>query len=145
MKAIGYLTLLFLTMSLISCSSGTNVISNGGAAAVSAPGTIAGKTYRVTVESGSGGFATTGTFTVVFLSSQPIYTKQGDGVNTGDSFGFYIYSSSGDSGTVKIEDSLAPNTISIYSFTFNTAISGTYVATTTADVNSRQSGTFTER
>jgi len=57
----------------------------------------------------------------------------------------YIYSSGGDSGTVKVEDSLAPNTISIYSFTFNTAISGTYVATTTADVNSRQSGAFTEQ
>jgi len=68
MKAIGYFTLLFLTMSLISCSSGTNVISYGGAAAVSAPGALAGKTYRVTVESGSGVFATTGTFPVVFLS-----------------------------------------------------------------------------
>ena len=66
MKAIGYFTFLFLTLSLISCSSGTNAISNGGAAAVSAPGTLAGKTYRVTVESGSGVFASTGTFTVVF-------------------------------------------------------------------------------
>ena len=145
MKAIGYFTLLFLTMSLISCSSGTNVISNGGAAAVSAPGTLAGKTYRITVESGSGVFASTGTFTVVFLSAQPIYTKQGDGVNSRDSWGMYIYSSSGDSGAVKVEDSSAPNTISIYSFTFNTAIFGTYVATATADVNSSQSGTFTER
>ncbi len=145
MKVIGYFTLLFLTMSLISCSSGTNVVSNDGASTVSAPGTIAGKTYRVTVESGSGVFATTGTFTVDFLSSQPNYTKQGDGVNTGDSWGMYIYSPDGDSGTVKVEDSSAPNTISIYSFTFNTAISGTYVATTTADVNSRQSGTFTEQ
>jgi hypothetical protein len=145
MKAIGYFTLLFLTMSLISCSSGTNVISNGGAAAVSAPGTLAGKTYRVTVESGSGVFATTGTFTVDFLSSQPFYTRQGDGINIGDSFGFYIYSSSGDSGTVKIEDSSVPNTIFLFTLTFSTAISGTYFATATADVNSRQSGTFTER
>jgi hypothetical protein len=130
-------------MSLISCSSGTNVISNGGAAAVSAPGTLAGKTYRVTVESGSGVFATTGTFTVGFLSSQPFYTKQGDGVNTGDSWGMYIYSSSGDSGTVKVEDSVVQN--ATYSITFNTATSGTYVVTSTAGVNSRQSGTFTER
>jgi hypothetical protein len=143
MKAIGYFTLLFLTMSLISCSSGTNVISNGGAAAVSAPGTLAGKTYRVTVESGSGVFPSTGTFTVGFLSAQPIYTKQGDGVNTGDSFGFYIYSSSGASGTVEVDDSNASQ--AVFSVTFNTAISGTYVATATAGVNSRQSGTFTER
>ena len=145
MKAIGCFTLLFLTMSLTSCSSGTNVISNDGVAAVSAPGTLAGKTYRVTVESGSGVFASTGTFTVGFLSDQPIYTTQWDGINFRDSWGMFIYSSSGDSGTVKVEDSSAPNTISIYSFTFNTAISGTYVATTTADVNSRQSGTFTEQ
>ncbi|NNE62587.1 MAG: hypothetical protein HKN34_00765 [Gammaproteobacteria bacterium] len=152
MKAIGYFALLFLTMSLISCSSGTKFISNGGAAAVSAPGTIAGKTYRVTVESGSGGFATTGTFTIDFLSDQPIYTTKGDGVNIDESWGMYTYSSSGasgtvevESGTIKVKDYYAPNTISIYSFTFNTAISGTYVATTTEDVNSRQSGTFTER
>jgi len=143
MKAIGYFTLLFLAISLISCSSGTNVISNGGAAAVSAPGTLAGKTYRVTVESGSGVFASTGTFTVGFLSAQPIYTTQGDGVNTGDSFGFYTYSSSGASGTVKVEDSVVQN--AIYSVTFNSAISGTYVVTATAGVNSRQSGTFTEQ
>ena len=143
MKAIGYFTLLFLTMSLMSCSSGTNVVSNDGASTVSAPGTLAGKTYRVTVESGSGVFASTGTFTVGFLSDQPIYTTQGDGVNAGDSFGFYIYSSSGDSGTVEVEDSRVQN--AIYSVTFNTATSGTYVVTATADVNSRQSGTFTEQ
>ena len=143
MKAIERFTLLFLTMSLISCSSGTNVISNGGAAAVSAPGTIAGKTYRVTVESGSGVFPSTGTFTVDFLSSKPWYTKQGDGVNTGDSFGFYIYSSSGASGTVEVDDANASKVV--YSFTFNTATSGTYAVTSTAGVNSRQSGTFTER
>ena len=143
MKVIGYFTLLFLTMSLISCSSGTNVISNGGTAAVSAPGTLDGKTYRVSVESGSGVFATTGTYTVAFLSSQPIYTTQGDGVNSRDSWGMYIYSYSGASGTVEVDDAHASKVV--YSFTFNTAISGTYVATSTAGVNSRQSGTFTER
>jgi len=95
------------------------------------------------VGSGSGVFASTGTFTVGFLSAQPIYTTQWDGVNFRDSWGMYIYSSSGDSGTVKVEDSSGKN--AIYSFTFNTAISGTYVATETADVNSRQSGTFTEQ
>jgi len=87
-------------------------------------------------------FATTGTFTVTFLSSQPIYTKQGDGVNVGDSWGMYIYSASGDSGALKIEDSYAPDTILSYSFTFNTAISGTYVATVAADVNATQLGAF---
>ena len=152
MKEIGYVTLLLLTMSLISCSGGTKSISNGGAVAVSAPGTIAGKTYRVTVKFGSGGFATTGTFTIDFLSDQPVYTTKGDGVNIDDSWGMYTYSPSGASGTVEVEsgtvkakDYYAPNTISIYSFTFNTAISGTYVATVAEDVNARQSGTFTEQ
>jgi hypothetical protein len=144
MKATGSAIFLLLTMSLISCSSGTQISSNGGAVAVSAPATVAGKTYRITVEAGSGMFAPTGKFTVTFLSSQPIYTKRGDGVTVGDSWGMYIYSASGDSGTLEIEDSNAPDNILSYSFTFNTAISGTYVATIAADVNSTQSGTFTE-
>jgi hypothetical protein len=143
MKAIGYFTLLFLTMSLISCSSSYIGSSDGGAAAVSAPSVLSGKTYRLTVESVSGAFDKTGTYTVVFSSSQPTYTTQGDGVNFGDSGGMYIYSSSGDSGTIKIFDSVTSKVA--YSFTFNTAISGTYVATAMADVNSRHSGTFTEQ
>ena len=137
MKAIGYFTFLFLTMSLISCSIGS---SDGGTAAVSAPSTLTGKTYLLTVESGSGVFTKTGTFAVVFSSSQPTYTTQGDGVNFGDSGGIYIYSSSGDSGTVKITDSV--DSRFSYSLTFYTAISGTYVATATAGINSEQSGTF---
>ena len=141
MKAIGCLTLLFLTMSLISCSSSDIGSIDGGAAAVSAPSALSGKTYRVTVESVSGAFEKTGTFTVVFSSSQPTYTTQSDGY--GDSGGMYIYSSSGDSGTIKIFDSVSSKVA--YSFTFNTAISGTYVATAMSDVNSRHSGTFTEQ
>ena len=88
-------------------------------------------------------FPTTGTFTVVFSSSQPTYTLQGDGVNVDDSGGIYTYSSSGDTGTGIINDSSV--SIGAYSFTFNTAISGTFVSTATAGVNSRLSGTFTER
>jgi hypothetical protein len=98
------------------------------------------KTYLVTVESGSGVFTKTGTFTVVFSSSQLTYTSQGDGVNFGDSGGIYIYSSSGNSGTVKTTDSVVSKVV--YSFTFNTASSGTYVATATAGEISKQIGTF---
>lgn len=137
MKAIAYFTLLFLTMPLISCSIGS---SDGGAAAVLAPSTLAGKSYQITVESTSGVFTKTGTYTVAFSSSQPTYTSQGDGVNFGDSGGIYIYSSSGDSGTVKVKDSVVSKVA--YLLTFNTASSGTYVATATAGVNSKQSGTF---
>ena len=143
MKAVGHLALLFLMMSIMSCSSGTNAISNDGAGTVSAPATLAGKTYRVTVDSGSGVFASTGTFTVGFLSDQPIYTTQWDDVKFRDSWGVYVYSSSGDSGTVEIEDSSGVN--AIYSFTFSAAASGTYVVTATTDENSRQSGTFSEQ
>ena len=150
MKAIRYFALLFLAMSLISCSSRDIGSSGGGAApvsapstSVSAPSTLSGKTYHGTVESGSGVFGSTGTFTIVFSSSQPTYTMQGDGVNIRDSGGIYIYSSSGDSGTLKIFDSGVSKVA--FLFTFNTAIAGTYASTTVADVNSRQSGTFTEQ
>jgi hypothetical protein len=142
MKAMACFTYLSLTMSLISCSTSGVSISDGEAAAVSAPGTLSGKAYRVTAESGSGVFPSTGSFTVVFLSSQSWYTVKGDGVNFPDSWGMYSYSSSGASGTVKADDSIGSEVV--FSFTFNTAISGTYVATSTADVNSRLSGTFTE-
>jgi len=143
MKAMAYFTFLSLTLSLISCSTGGTggtSGSEGQAAAVSAPATLAGKTYRVTVESGSGVFPSTGTFTVVFSSSQPWYIRQGDGVNFRDSWGMYTYSSSGASGTVEVDDSHASQ--AVFSLTFNTATSG--VVTSTADANSRLSGTFTE-
>ncbi len=146
MKAMAYFTFLSLTMSLISCSIGGINSSNGEAAAVSAPGILDGKTYQVTVESGSGKFPKTGTFTVVFLSSQPWYTSKGDGVNIGDTWGMYSYSSSGASGTIKVTDSAGGDIT--YSVTFDTAISGTWTRATTetatAGVNSTQSGTFTE-
>jgi hypothetical protein len=95
------------------------------------------------VESGSGVFTKTGTFAVVFSSSQSTYTSQGDGVNFGDSGGIYIYSSRGDSGTVKTTDSVVSKVV--YPFTYNTASSGTYVATAAAGENSKQIGTFIER
>ena len=142
MKVTACFTFLSLTMLLISCSTGGFGGSIGEAAAVSAPVTLAGKTYRVTAESGSGVFPSTGTLTVVFLDSQPWYTVQGDGVHFPDSWGMYSYSASGAGGTVEVEDSLGSKVV--FSITFDTAISGPYVATSTADVNSRLSGTFTE-
>ena len=144
MKAMACFTFLPLTMSLISCSTGGISSSDGEVATVSVPSTLAGKMYRVTAESGSGDFSKKGTFTVVFLGSQPWYTVQGDGVNFPDSWGMYSYSHSGASGTVEVTDSVGGSIA--YSFTFNTAISGTYIATKTAtgSVISRQSGTFTE-
>jgi hypothetical protein len=142
MKAMACLTFLSLTMSLISCSTGGISSSDVEATAVSAPSALAGKTYRVTVKSGSGVFASTGTFTIAFLSSQPWYSTQGDGVNFGDSWGMYSYSSSGASGTLKVDDSKASEVV--FSVTFNTDISGAFVVTETADGNSTLSGTFTE-
>jgi hypothetical protein len=142
MRAMAYFIFLSLTMTLISCSTGGTSNSDSEAAVVSAPNTLAGKTYRVTAESGSGVFPSTGSFTVVFSGSQLWYTVQGDGVNFPDSWGMYIYSSSVASGTVKVDDSIGSEVV--FSFTFNTAISGTLVATSMADVDSRLSGTFTE-
>jgi len=142
MKAMVYFTSLCLTMSLISCSTGGISSNDGEAAAVSAPAALTGKKYRVTAESGSGVFPSKGTFTVVFLNSQSWYTVKGDGANFPDSWGMYSYSSSGAGGIVNADDSVGSQFV--FSFTFNTAISGAFVATSTADLNSRLSGTFTE-
>ena len=53
--------------------------------AISAPASLAGRTLDATVSSGSGAFATTGTFRVSFTAST--YAIMGDGVNTANSNG----------------------------------------------------------
>ena len=139
MKAMACSLFFSLAMLLASCSIG---VIDGDPAVVLAPATLAGKTYRIKAKSGSGVFPSKGAFIIVFLSSEPWYTKQGDGVNTYDSWGTYSYSANGASGTVKADDSMAPGIV--VSFTFNTANSGTLVAISMEDSNSTLTGTFTE-
>jgi len=137
MKNIKTLFLIVISIMFTGCGS-----SSSGGSSVTAPTSIAGKLYKMTISSGSGLFATTGTYTVSFSSNQNIYTVTGDGVNVADSAGSYTYSASGSTGVVAIVDSLLGN--GVVSFTFTSATGGTFVATATSDPNSRQSGSFTE-
>lgn len=141
MKVMTCFVFLVLSLSLGSCSTGGNGNKGGESATVPAPVAVAGKSYRLTAQSGSGVFPSTGSFTVTFLKSDPWYTVQGDGVKVRGSWGTYSYSASGSTGTVKVEDAYVLN--AVFSLTFNTDRSGTYTAT--ADADSRLSGTFAEQ
>ena len=127
--------LIVFAITLSGCGGG------GGTTAV-APSSIAGKFYKMTISSGSGFYATTGTYTVSFSANQNIYTVKGDGINVVDSAGTYTYSASGSNGSVSIVDSVVGN--GAFSLTFTSATSGTFVATAASDPNSSQSGSFTE-
>jgi len=82
-------------MQLISCNDNSS-------SEVTAPQSLAGKLYKVTIISGTSFFATKGTYTVNFSENQNIYTITGDGVNVGDSTGLYTYFADGSDGKATI-------------------------------------------
>ena len=96
----------------------------------------------MTISSGSGFFATQGTYTLIISNTQNIYTVQGDGVNVADSSGTFTYTATGNQGLTAIVDSVLGS--GAFAFTFNTATSGSFQVTAASDPNSKQSGTFTE-
>ena len=136
------LFLIVAAIMLSGCGGGGSDGGGGGGTSAVAPSSIVGKFYKMTITSGSGFFATTGTYTVSFSANQNIYTVKGDGVNVADSAGTYTYSASGSNGTVSVVDSLIGN--GAFSLTFASTTSGTFVATAASDPNSSQSGSFTE-
>ena len=121
---------------LVGCGN-----SGGGGSGdpVDAPSSLAGRTIDVTINSGSGFFATTGTFRVSFGGSN--YAIQGDGVNVGNSIGFYSYAAVGAVGTAVFIDSLVGD--GNFAFTYTSSSRGTYSAN--AAIGGFQSGTFRER
>ncbi len=110
--------------------------------AVTAPTSIAGETISMTITSGAGFFATTGTYTVSFSANQNIYTVTGDGVNVADSAGTYTYSANSNIGLVSIVDSAVG--AGSFALTFTSATGGTFFATVVSDPASNQAGTFTQ-
>ncbi len=140
MKNIKALIIVLFSLTMLACSSSSD--SGGGSSSVSAPSSLAGKVYNMTVTSGSGFFATTGTYTLTISNTQNLYVVTGDGINVADSAGSYTYTTSGNQGVAAIIDSVLSN--GAFSFTFNTATSGTFLATAASDAASQQSGTFTE-
>jgi hypothetical protein len=128
---------LFAFIIIQGCSSG----GDSSAPAVTAPTSIAGDTVMMTIASGAGVFATTGTLTVAFSANQNIYTVTGDGVNVADSAGTYTYSANNNIGVVSIVDSVVgAGTITL---TFTSVTSGTFAATVVSDPASNLAGTFT--
>ena len=106
-----------------------------------APTSIVGDTIKMTITSGAGVFATTGTFTVNISANQNIYTVTGDGVNVADSAGTYTYSANNNIGVVSIVDSVLG--AGAFTLTFTTT-SSTFTATVVSDPASNQAGTFTK-
>ncbi len=139
MKIIKSLIIISFSLFIFACSSGG---SDSGSSSVSAPSDLTGKVYKMTISSGSGFFATQGTYTLIISNTQNIYTVQGDGVNVADSAGTYTYTATGNQGLTAIVDSVLGS--GAFAFTFNTATSGSFQVTAASDPNSKQSGTFTE-
>ena len=129
---------LFALILIQGCSSG-----GGGSStpAVTAPTSIVGDTINMTIISGAGFFATTGTYTVNISATQNTYTVTGDGVNVADSAGIYTYSANNNIGVVSIVDSVVGT--GAFTLTFTSTTSGTFVATVVSDPASNQIGTFT--
>ena len=129
-------------LAFISGCGGGGENNDGSADGVTAPSSLAGKVYRMTISSGSGIFARTGTYTVSFSSTQNIYVVTGDGTNVADSAGNYTYSVIGNVGLVSIVDSAVGK--GSFSLTYASTTDGTFVATAASDPNSSQSGSFVE-
>ena len=110
----------------------------GSSAPISAPASLDGRTLDCTVTSGSGGFATTGTFRISFAAST--YAILGDGVNVGNSVGTYNYLAVGAVGTAAFVDSVIGS--GNFAFTYTSATTGTYSAN--GAVGGIQAGTFVE-
>ncbi len=106
-----------------------------------APDSIAGISYQVTVTSGTGLFATSGTATLAF-SADDTYITTGDGNNTGDDNGTYTQTKlSSDSVEVVLNSATIPEfQAATYIFTYTSDNAGAFTAT--LPNGDTQSGTF---
>ncbi|HFD32691.1 MAG TPA: hypothetical protein ENJ28_08320 [Gammaproteobacteria bacterium] len=119
-----------LTITACSSNSGDNNnsssdINNDEINSVSAPDSIAGKTLKHTIQSGSGIFAASGEYTAKISSTQPIYNIVGDSINVSDSSGTYVYSVNSNQGALVVVDSILSSVICLYNFSSaSTSFSG---------------------
>jgi hypothetical protein len=143
MKSVKLLTIfLVVIFSATGCGDDSDSDGNISNPEVSAPSSFAGKSYRLTINTGVGFFATTGTSTVAFSNTVNTYKALGDGVNSFNSSGSYTYTTSGSQGNAVVVDSSFSNGNFILTFTSSTT--GTYQATSQSDPNSNQTGSFIE-
>ena len=104
-----------------------------------APASISGKSVKIVVLSGSGGFASTGTADLVFSNTDQ-YFLTGDGVNTSDSTGTFVYSPNGNEGTIDIDDSDSGR--GNFDLIFTSATLGTYIFHIDQSPSAIQTGSF---
>jgi hypothetical protein len=109
---------------------------------VSAPVSFSGKTYNHTIQTGTGLFASTGSFALDISATTNTYLIIGDGVNVANSAGSFTYVSSGTLGILSVIDSALSNATCNYSFSSST--SGTFQCSVTSDLESILAGTFVE-
>ena len=136
MKVLNLFAAIVLGLVLVGCSSSDSTTTPS----VSAPASISGKTIKITVSSGSGGFATTGTADFVTSNTTNQYTINGDGINVANAAGTFSYSSSGNKGTVAFDDSAFGK--GNFNLTFTSTTSGTYTADIEQNSSANQTGSF---
>ena len=106
-----------------------------------APGSVAGKSYQVTVSSGTGLFATTGVATLIF-NADGTYTTTGD-QNIAQDNGTYTYTKvSSDTSEITLNSAVVPGFQATYVFTYTNEREGNFTASLPS--GDTQTGTFTE-
>jgi len=106
-----------------------------------APDSVAGKSYQVTVSSGTGLFATTGVATLTF-NTDGTYTTTGD-QNISQDNGAYTYTKvSSDTGEFTLNSVVFPGFQATYVFTYTREKAGNFTASLPS--GDTQTGTFTE-
>jgi hypothetical protein len=139
MKNVKLFTI-FLVVIFSATGCGDSDSSSNSNYSVPAPSSLAGKSYKMSIDNGSAPFASVGTSMVVFSNTAKTYKVLGDGVNTFNSSGSYTYTTIGSQGNAAIVDNAISNGNFILTFTSSTA--GTYQATAEFDANSNQTGSF---
>jgi hypothetical protein len=133
---------IFLVVIFSATGCGDDSINNSSNSSAPAPSSLAGKSYRLTINTGTGGFATTGTSTVAFSNTEDTYKVLGDGVNSFNSSGAYTYTANGSQGNVAVVDSAILNGSFILTYTSSTT--GTYQALAEFDPDANQTASFIE-
>jgi hypothetical protein len=135
-----YVTLFVIFLVVIFSATGCDDSNSNSNSSVPAPNSLAGKSYKMTIDNGSAPFASAGISMVVFSNTAMNYKVLGDGVNTFNSSGSYTYTTNGSQGNAAIVDNAISNGNFILTFTSSTT--GTYQATAEFDANSNQTGSF---
>lgn len=134
--------LLFSLLFITACNGDSGSDKKSSNNSITPPTSIAGKVYRFIIQTGTGYFATSGSFTIGLSATSDTYYLAGETPSVADSAGIYTYTISGVNGSLAMVDSVMG--VGTCLFTFLTNTSGKYQCTVQADPGSTQSGTFAE-